>query len=212
MKVKVKAFDTQEHLDNVDLWNELNKEKNLQFNYPHLHNRSVVFDCGGYVGGWAEKILQTYDCYVHSFEPLPEFFQQAKERLKSYSNFELHEFALGNSNRVDLISYFKDGSTFFIESDQEIKVPVRDVIEVMDELPYTHIDLMKLNVEGSEYEILERLIQEDRFESIATYQIQFHREIDNHKEKRLSIQETLKEAGYKCDYNVEWVWESWSKV
>lgn len=211
MKVNKKSPDTQDHLDRVKSWNKMNRENDLRFHYPHLNKNSVVIDLGAYVGSWSEEILKRYGCTVHAFEPLPGFFFQAYQKLSKYPNGYVHQFAVGDSDRKEKLSFFEDGSTFFIAGGQEIEVTVRDFLKVLKETRLSEIGLIKMNVEGSEYEILEKLIQNSSLSISKSYQIQFHREISNHQERRKSIQESLRQSGFVCDYNVDWVWESWTR-
>jgi len=42
----------------------------------------------------------------------------------------------------------------------QVGLPVRDIAAVMEELGHDHIDFLKLDVEGSEYAILEHLLSQ----------------------------------------------------
>ena len=55
-------------------------------------------------------------------------------------------------------------------------VEVRSFSEVYDELNFDVIDLLKINVEGSEYEILENIFENNYTTKIKNFQIQFHPE------------------------------------
>ena len=49
----------------------------------------------------------------------------------------------------------------------------------MNQLNIEYIDFLKLNIEGSEYELLENLISSNNLDKIKYLQIQFHENVNN---------------------------------
>ena len=215
MKIK-KAPDTEDHIEKVRQWNQAEREHDLRFKYP-LTSNSVVFDLGAYKGEWSFEIWKRYKCNIYAFEPIFEFYNKAHHILsneeiidKSNKKIRVFNFAMGGSDRHEDISYIKDGSSFFIESGQVESVHIRDIIEVIEELKIKRVSLIKMNIEGSEYEVLERLMEKNMLDMFDNFQIQFHREVKDYKSRRKAIQDKLRKT-HKCAYNFEFIWESWSK-
>lgn len=204
--VRQKVPDTEEHMQNLFLWYEANNKMDLRHDYP-LSQDSVIFDLGAYLGQWSQKIWDRYQCYIYAFEPVKQFYEQARESLK-HDKVTVFNYAIGNSDRTEDITFIKDGSTFFVDGDKLEHVEVRDIVRVMKDLNVPKVHLIKMNVEGSEYEILERLIDLNMLSMFDNLQIQFHREVDNYQERRKKIHEALKRT-HKCLYNYELIWESW---
>jgi hypothetical protein len=71
------------------------------------------------------------------------------------------------------------------------------------------IDVLKLNVEGAEYEILPDLIQNFDISNIMNIQIQFHQVVDDYTRKRDAIQRDLAALGFVQTWNYEWAFENW---
>lgn len=215
MKIK-KTADTEDHLEKVKEWNIANKEHDLRLKYQ-LTSNSIVFDLGAYKGEWSFKIWKKYKCNIYAFEPIFEFYNEAYHVLnneevtdKSNKKIKIFNFAMGGQTRHEDISYINDGSSFFIESGKTESVHIRDIVEVIEELKIKRVSLIKMNIEGSEYEVLERLIEKNMLGMFDNFQIQFHREVKDYKSKRKAIQDELRKT-HKCAYNFEFVWESWSK-
>ena len=93
-----------------------------------------------------------------------------------------------------------------------------DIIEIKDiaslkELNNIAIDLMNINIEGGEYDLLNRLIETKILNNIYNIQIQFHEWYPSMKKSKLyrtQIHEKLKKS-HKLVYSYDFVWEKWSK-
>jgi hypothetical protein len=72
------------------------------------------------------------------------------------------------------------------------------------------VDLCQMNIEGSEYDLLDYLISSGKILMIKRLMIEFHYERDDvFVSRRHEIQKGLIESGYKCVWNYEWVFEYW---
>jgi hypothetical protein len=74
-----------------------------------------------------------------------------------------------------------------------------------------HIDLIKINIEGSEYELLEHIIENNLHVKIKNLQIQFHKIFNDSEEKREKIRKSLS-LTHKLTYDYTFVWENWEKL
>ncbi len=71
-----------------------------------------------------------------------------------------------------------------------------------------HVDLMKLNIEGAEFDLLDRLIAKKLHKKVTDIQIQFHKIDDKSEERRNKIREKLSKT-HDCTWNYPFVWENW---
>ena len=71
--------------------------------------------------------------------------------------------------------------------------------------------MIKINIEGSEYDLLEHLIETYFIANIGNIQVQFHNFIDNAKERMRNIQTNLAKT-HKLTYQYEFVWENWKLI
>lgn len=198
------------HIKNLEAWYEADKKHNLRTTYP-LNEKSIVFDVGAYTGDWALEIHKKYKCTVHCFEPVREFFYKLRQNVRIYPDVICHNFAISNIDNDQYIYKNQDGSGFYLEnnSDEEI-VEVRSIGSIFrtDFSDVEHVNLMKLNIEGEEYNVLEEMIEENLIGLVDNFQIQFHRDAPNYDERRKFIQSALAKT-HKQTYNFDYIWENW---
>ncbi len=73
-----------------------------------------------------------------------------------------------------------------------------------------HIDLMKVNIEGGEYDVLERLIQTQRIKNVRSVLVQFHKFPCGYETRYQEvILELSKTHTLAWDYKM--VWALWVK-
>ena len=69
--------------------------------------------------------------------------------------------------------------------------------------------MIKINIEGGEYEVLEALLESGMISIFKNLQIQFHDFIiDNASERMENIQVQLAKT-HKITYQYKFVWENW---
>ena len=89
-----------------------------------------------------------------------------------------------------------------------IEVNVLDVSKLFDRLGSKQIACFKLNIEGAEYEVLERIISINKLEKCDSFLIQFHRQPQNYQSRYFKIKEDL-EKTHNLIWGHEMVWEKW---
>ena len=72
------------------------------------------------------------------------------------------------------------------------------------------IALIKINIEGGEYKLLDRLIETNLIEKIENIQVQFHDIEPDSSLKMEKIQEKLRKT-HEPTYQYKFVWENWRK-
>ena len=72
-----------------------------------------------------------------------------------------------------------------------------------------YIDLIKINIEGSEYDLLDHLIETGLHTIVKNFQIQFHNIAPDSKDRMENIQEKLRKT-HRQTYSYEWLWENWT--
>ena len=81
----------------------------------------------------------------------------------------------------------EEGSSEVTQNETNIRIKIKDIVSVMNQLNIEYIDFLKLNIEGSEYELLESLISSNNLDKIKYLQIQFHENVNNAVIKRNEI-------------------------
>jgi FkbM family methyltransferase len=201
---------SERELQAYNEWTDNGLER-LRYEYD-LNNTSVCFDLGTFHGDWAMDISNKYNRpTIYSFEILPAIYEVARQNTLSYPNIHLFNYGIGKSSYHTTINVGEtDGAStsLFIDGDTKVEVDIKSIKEVFHELQITSIDVMKLNVEGAEYDILECLIEDNLHLLVKNFQIQFHKMIPNYLDRYAAIREALAKS-HKTTYDYYFVWENW---
>jgi FkbM family methyltransferase len=183
----------------------------LRYEYP-LTRDSVVMDVGLYTGIFATEISKRYGCHVHAYEPVKRFFFQANSALAVFPNVRCYNYGLAASTREERISIDGDSSSILLGRGVKAEtVQVKSVTTAMDELGVKEVDLLKLNIEGAEFELLDFLIDSGYIDRVKHLQVQFHTFVPDAEARRSRIRERLATT-HKCDWEYFFVWESHSRM
>ena len=196
----------------VGRWFAASGDSTLRLDYP-LTPDSIVLDIGGFKGDFAQQISNKFKCTIHIFEPMRNQAAYIANRSKNNNKVFVHPVGVGGKSE-DITIYIpegKDEATMHpgdskIASEENIKVV--DIVEVFKKLDIEKVDLMKLNIEGAEFDLLDRLIAKKLHKKVTDIQIQFHKIDDKSEERRNKIREKLSET-HDCTWNYTFVWENW---
>lgn len=185
-----------------------NGDKTLRLNYD-LNAESIVYDVGGYQGQWSSDIFSKYLCQIHIFEPVRQFYTELQQRFERNPQIVVHDFGLAISNSTQEIFLDADGSSLFGKSEESETIKLRAINDFVIESNHSRIDLVKINIEGEEYDLLESMIKNGIIERFQNLQIQFHTFISNAKERRDAIRLALQKT-HRLTYDYPFVWENWA--
>jgi len=193
-------------------WVKDKAEKTLRLNYD-LNENSLVFDLGGYQGRWSNDIYNKYKCNIVIFEPVSMFYENIKERFQNMKKIQVFNFGLSNKDKNEKIFLRKDASTISTEIPKAGKlhyewIKLVDIVSFLQEKKIEKIDLMKINIEGGEYDLLNRLIDSGRVKICKNLQIQFHQYFKNYEIMRDEIRKKLTQT-HHITYDYPWSWENW---
>lgn len=193
-------------LKEIDRWFANNGDQTHRLDYP-LNSDSVVVDLGGYEGKWASNIRDRYGSFVYVFEPVPAYCENIRRLFTSFDKVRVFEYALGNEDCDAVINMSADGSSMFVDSDEHVTIKVKSVHDFIKGLH--HIDLIKINIEGAEYDLLDCLTDEEILK-IDNIQVQFHTFYPECQERRNAIRNRLSKT-HQLTYNYDFVWENWKR-
>ncbi len=130
---------------------------------------SIVYSFGiGEDASFDTGLIERFGCAVHAFDPTPKSIAwvHAQRRAGTLTDrFVLHEFGL--SDRDGTLTFFAPANPGHVShsavqhqwaSDQSIVVPVKRLSTIMRELGHDRVDLLKMDIEGSEYGVVEDLV------------------------------------------------------
>lgn len=188
-------------------WHQAKGDKILRLDYD-LNEESIVFDLGGYQGKWTASIFERYGSKIHVFEPVIEYAEHIEQKFFHTPKIKVYNFGLGKNTEKVILYVDNDGSSIFRSGNQTSEITLIRAYDFIKESGISSIDLMKINIEGGEYDLLEHLIETDLVMIIKNIQVQFHDFVPNAVERMFNIQEKL-EKTHSLTYQFLFVWENW---
>lgn len=187
-----------------------NGGKELLYDLP-VTTGSRIIDAGGYEGEWTARMIVRYGCLSEIYEPLPVYADRCRRLFAGNKMVRVHEAALGGAPRMARIISLADGSSEFRKSlnkEQEIEALVEDVSLVFDALGDESVACLKLNIEGAEYEVLERLVSTNQINKCNSLLVQFHAQPDGWERRFENLVAKLKTTHERVWY-YPLLWEKW---
>lgn len=185
-----------------------------------LRPGAVVLDVGAYEGSWSSRVLQRADAggsglplQVHAFEPEPNALALLRSSRDLDERVRVHPFGLAGADRVETMTLAGPGSSVFGKADGAvglgtIDIPLRDVSVVLEELAVDRIDFVKINIEGGEYELIDRLHDTGWLARTGPLIVQFHEFTPNAYGDRRRSRRHLAHT-HRCTWSYPWVFERW---
>jgi len=126
-----------------------------------LSTDSVCYSAGvGTDVSFDVELIRRYGCTVNAFDPTPTSMAFIEQSALP-ENFNFHPWAVGASDgqREFRLYNERDGSASMVlgRLGTPFVAPCRTIASIMDELGHDHLDLLKLDIEGAEYEVLDSL-------------------------------------------------------
>lgn len=180
----------------------------LKTSFP-LDRSSIAIDVGGYMGDWASDIYSRYRCRVIVLEPVPTFCDHLRQRFEKNLDIKIIQAGLGAHTREENISLQADGTSFIRASNIKQTVKMLSAAELFANEKLENVDLMKINIEGSEYELLRHLVDAKLITRVRNVLVQFHdlsaESVDRMRELRAALSAT-----HKPLFQYDFVWEAWT--
>ncbi len=195
----------------IKRWFRDDGDNTLRLNYP-LDQASVVWDLGGYHGDFAAEMSQRYGSRIFVFEPVPKFHTRCVERFRDNDRVRCLPFGLSRSAGWFDISDSEDASSFVREPGNaaSVRAEVRPVAEMFNELGVEQVDLLKINIEGGEFDVIPALMDAGLMSRVRFLQVQFHNFVPDAHTKREEIRRRLRETHREL-WNYTFVWECWER-
>ena len=105
-------------------------------------------------------LIERYAATVRAFDPVADYVHAAAVQAREESRFSVHQAAIATSDGPLRVQITHDPASQSVsaarlyESAAFVELPGRTLRSLMNELGDDHIDLLKLDIEGAEYELL----------------------------------------------------------
>lgn len=164
----VEAFDSfasfyQGALDKQVEMTKCGKLASYQVYEPLLKKDAVVYTFGiGFDYSFEKELVDKYEANVYAFDPSPEVVEKMKDEKRE----KLKYFPYGISDRDEKKTFFKprysDNYTevfsYWAHETDTIQFEVYRLESLMKKFGHTHLDLLKMDVEGTEFSVLEDIL------------------------------------------------------
>jgi FkbM family methyltransferase len=170
-------------------------------NLSALNKNSIVYSFGmGEDISFDEELIEKIETKVYGFDPTPKSIKWVKKN--KIKNFIFFDYGIGDKNEIAKMYLPKNkdyvsGSVVknYNLSKEYVNIKIRTLDFVMKELKHNHIDLLKLDIEGSEYDVLDYILNKNI--SVDQIIVEFHdRFLKNGKRLRRKIINKLENKGY----------------
>ncbi len=195
-------------LTDVSKWFLLNRE-NLKYDID-LNAGGIVLDIGAFKGQYTEKILARYnDMVFWLYEPIADYFQICQHHFVNTKSVTVHQAAVSADGRnfEMQVDGLRSRQTVDQLADSVLitSVDIQDIFDSAQEF-----ELLKMNIEGMEFECLEKLINTNSLIKARYLLIQFHKFESDSSQRLKKIRESLKED-YENVWSYDWMWELWKR-
>jgi len=195
----------------VERWYVDDPDKLKRTSFDFLNSSSIAFDLGGYEGEWASDIYARYNCNVYVFEPVSLYADIIKKRFHKNEKIRVYAMGLAEKNSEAVITVDKFSSRISssgASSKPTETIQLKSFTQFLEENKIPSIDILKINIEGAEFPLLESLIGTGTMANIKCLLIQFHDFAENAVERRKNIQSALAKTHDQV-FDYPFVWECW---
>ncbi|MHB9143656.1 MAG: FkbM family methyltransferase [Paludibacter sp.] len=181
----------------------------IRKHYGDIENQNIIVDIGANIGVFtlfaAEQIKSRG--HIYSFEPIPSNFEILQNNINHNNyNEKVTIFNMAVSDRKGTTKMYIVSSplhsTIVNEIDskdnQSIVVPTVSIADIIEDNKIEHIDLLKINCEGSEYDIIYSLDNEI-LSKISEIRMEYHN-VDENKNNLDGIIGFLGNYGFRETY------------
>ena len=163
---------------------------------------AVIF--GAYLGDSTSRVLERGADQVHSFEPVPSFAASLRDRFVHDDRVVVHESAVtGQTSQVSM-TISSDATSVSEEGGVSVSAKSgSEALRAIDSIFY-----LEINIEGSEYEVLNDLISSGSIGRIRNLWVQFHDFDEEAELSRAEIRHKLRRT-HTCQVSFAFVWEWW---
>lgn len=130
-----------------------------------LNRDSVCYLAGlGEDASFDLELIERFGCQVHAFDPVPEAVRYGAAIQAREPRFHLHPFGLWSEDATlvfhdnPIEGFVSRSATDMHAIARGLELPVKALSELPRELGHDRIDLLKLSVEGSEYVLIDVLL------------------------------------------------------
>ncbi len=179
-----------------------------RYDYP-LTPDSVVLDLGCYEGTFAAKIHEKYGCQVFAFEPVTPFFERCRDRFNGHHpKVIVLNLAVGGKEGEVEGRIKGDMSGLYADQGEPWKAKMVTMRQALQFVGPRVVALLKINIEGGEFDLLEDMVRDDLMKNFDNIQVQWHAVVPNAIERYKDLQGELSKT-HHLTFDAGWIWQNW---
>lgn len=186
-------------LDSFDGWAVLRE---------HLTPASVVYSVGiGADVDWDLAMIAEFGVVVHGFDPTPESVAWVREQ-ELPERFVFHPLGLATHDgtlslyppkRAGRINFSVEKLEYVTDAHQPVEMPVARLQSLMHDLGHTHVDVLKIDIEGGEFDVIPAILESGV--SIGQLLVEIHYHFPSRRlDDAVEMVKELRQHGFQCFY------------
>ena len=197
-----------------------NKQPKSQYDaiFNSLKSGDICIDCGANVGTITSQ-MAAKGAIVYAFEPNPHAFKVLKENFGGNKNIHLYNKGVWDRNTKTKLYlhensdndevYWSTGSSILdfkgnVLKNKFVEIEVIDLIEFIQDIN-KEISILKIDIEGAECEVIEKLIKTGTYKKIGKIFVETHdKKIHKLRKKTNYIKRLIKTKNIK-NINLDWI-------
>ncbi|MCU0450307.1 MAG: FkbM family methyltransferase [Bernardetiaceae bacterium] len=189
------------------------------FVYPDgLNENSVVYSFGiGEDISFDQAVMENHHCPVFGFDPTPKSVNWVSQQPVLD---QFHFYPFGIAAQSGLVDFYLPRNPDHVSGSMvghenldtlnRVEVEMKSLTDIMHELGHRHLDLLKMDIEGAEYWVMENILNANI--PITQILIEFHdRFYENEPPKSTQVIRQLKRKGYEI-FAISESWEELSFI
>jgi FkbM family methyltransferase len=176
---------------------------NWSFCTDGLNSNSVVYSFGvGEDISWDTAIIERYQVQVHAFDPTPKSIAWVQQQNTPP---QFHFYGYGIADHDGVLQFYPPEDAAHVSytvlhkaqtAAKMVELPVKQLATIMRELGHEHIDMLKMDIEGAEYRVLDNILKSGL--AITQILVEFHPHIAPMTVKdTIAAVKKLQQHGYK---------------
>ena len=171
------------------------------------NNTPLILDCGSNIGFSVLYFKSIYpQAIIYAFEPDLVTFKLLRANIKTNNLTDTYAFNVALDEKKGKMAFHIDkdkpgnpGMSLYMKSNTSVEVnvePLSEYIKQIDKLHKRKIDLLKIDVEGSEHGILNDLVASKTLHLVNEMIIEYHHHMGNTDDKLGGFLKILEDHGF----------------
>ena len=132
------------------------------------------------------ELIKTFNCDVYAYDPTPKAINYVERLVKDNPKYNF--FKVGIWDKQDVLKFYEPKNSRHVsysllnlqKTNNYIEVDVKSLRQAMKDNQHSYIDLLKLDIEGAEYKVIDSIVNEKlNINVICVEYDEFFNPIDN---------------------------------